>query len=162
RFLQVATSKGNGEWACALAVDRAVTCWLGPDVPRDWRPPPDGQFTQISAGWGPACGLRPDGKIACWGDTRYFGAPPSGSFTDVSEGESGPYDFACAVRTGGALLCWGHLPRGVPAAPPGSFIHVSAGPEQACGLRQDASILCWGDAGGAPPGSNFTQVVTGT
>jgi alpha-tubulin suppressor-like RCC1 family protein len=112
--------------ACAIgAEDGAVACWGagGPDDPNFEEPnngyygqamPPSGRFVDLSAGEGHTCGIRPTGKLECWGAGTDDGAcaeafecgqamPPSGAFVDVAAGSSN----SCAIRDDGVFLCWG-------------------------------------------------------
>ena len=77
RFLRVdvhdLSYKGYG---CAVAVDASVVCWAGSEWDLDWKSfekrgqldPPAGDFVDVSAGGGYACGLLADGPARCWGD----------------------------------------------------------------------------------------------
>src|SRR5262249_22826478 len=48
-------------------------------------PIPDGTFEAVSSGDGNSCGLRPDGTVACWGETVYpQSAVPTNVFLHVS------------------------------------------------------------------------------
>ena len=67
-----------------------------------------GRFTEVTVGEGFACGLRTNGRAACWGDDSSNEAdPPSATFTQISVGGYILADFACGVRTTGNLACWG-------------------------------------------------------
>ena len=128
-----------------------------------------GLFTQVSAGYSHACGVRSDGSVVCWGSNREGQAEaPSGLFTQVSAGGN----HSCGVRSDGSVVCWGLNRYGQAVAPSGSFTQVSAGGGQSysaggnhsCGVRSDGSVVCWGfnryGQAVAPSGS-FTQVSAG-
>jgi alpha-tubulin suppressor-like RCC1 family protein len=79
-----------------------VACW-GDDRNAQLTPPA-GRFTQVSAGYQHACGLRTDSTVACWGATYYRAArPPAGALTQVSAGG----DFTCALKRDARIACWG-------------------------------------------------------
>ena len=100
-----------------------------------------GGWASVSAGWNHTCGLRTDGKIACWGDNRYGQAtPPPGILTTVSAG----YIHSCGVRTDDTILCWGDNSYGQASPPPGAFRTVSAGEHHSCGVRANGTVTCWG------------------
>ena len=95
-------------------------------------------FTQLAGGHYDMCGLRSDGKIACWG-LQSTGVPvsaPPGTFKWVSMSQ-----HLCAVRTDGSALCQGY---GASDPPPRSFKSVYAGDMRACGILADDTAVCWG------------------
>ncbi len=138
-----------------------------------------GDFVQLAAGSTHACGLKTDGRIACWGGDSYGQAtPPSGEFTQVACGHA----FSCGLEPDGTVLCWGDEggwgsgEGPAPVALPGPFREVAAGMyrceeygctsggRHVCALRTDGALDCWGenDNGQAtPPSGTFTQVVVG-
>ena len=61
-------------------------------------------FSSVSAGFGHACGIKPDSSVACRG-SNYSGeiTPPPGSFNSVSAGSL----YTCGVRTDATVTCWG-------------------------------------------------------
>jgi hypothetical protein len=66
----------------------------------------------IDQGWYHACGVHPDGSVACWGDTDHGGTAivddiPDWTFDRVAVGQGG----ACGLRRNGDLACWGDDPR---------------------------------------------------
>lgn len=54
----------------------------------------------------PACALRADDSVVCWGETYYpeLLSPPPGAFDFVTLGTS----HACGLRPNGTIECWGH------------------------------------------------------
>ena len=108
-------------FACGVRTNGTVACWgegyggstpsvsapPNPSVPPEDRngstEPPEGQFVAVAVGeQGQACGVRANGKIACWGNegiTKY--APTEGRFTAVGAGWR-----ACALRDDGKIVCW--------------------------------------------------------
>jgi alpha-tubulin suppressor-like RCC1 family protein len=120
---------------------------------------PQGQPQVVALGGAAyhTCGLRADGSVQCWGDSR-AGQPMAGAgFTTLTAAGS----YGCGLRADGSVLCWGSAPRTVPAASV-KFISISAGASHACGLRADGSALCWGNnsSGQAtvPAGMTFTML----
>lgn len=93
-------SIGHQNW-CVLDGDGMPFCW-----PLNFNGvTPEGPFTTLSAnvnhGSPYACGIRPDGSLACWGDVP--DEPPSGVFIEISAG----MQHACGLRESGHAVCWG-------------------------------------------------------
>lgn len=143
---------------CLQAADRSLTC------PGATFGPPPGPFVQFAVGSDHACGVRPDGTLACWGATDQV-RPPAGRFVqvDVASRE------ACAVSAEGEIRCWAlpeaPLPAGVawwgrrdapavvsPPAGPHRLVRIVDG--AGCALRRDGEVACWGFRGlvASPPG----------
>jgi PKD repeat protein len=137
-----------GKWhhACGIKTDGTVTCWnhAPPWEDDDYNQygeanPPNGTFSQVSAGWDHTCGIRSDGTVACWGNNdRNQATSPSGTFSQVSAGSC-----SCGVRTDGTLACWGTCFYG---RPDGTFSQVSVGSDSTyCGVRSNGTVACWGN-----------------
>ena len=99
-------SAGGGEGfghSCGVrTTDGTVVCWGADDDGQ--ATPPQGTFTQVSAGGFHTCGVQTQGTVACWGNDEIGQAtPPGGTFTQVSAGNS----HTCGVQTDGAVACWG-------------------------------------------------------
>ena len=156
-FIDVSAGLG---YSCGLREGGGVECWdvdwKGP-LPNEWWErelrgwsfdlvdalPPAGVFTEVSAGWRNACGLRLSGRVECWGANRTaVVSPPSGVFSSVSVG----LEHACGLRPGGRLECWGSSSRRRPASlPPGGvFLDFALSRSFGCGIRADHSLECWG------------------
>ena len=103
-------SAGGGEGfghSCGVRTDGTVVCW-GADADGQ-ATPPQGTFTQVSAGGFHTCGVQTQGTVACWGNDEIGQAtPPGGTFTQVSAGNS----HTCGVQTDGAVACWGFTVTG--------------------------------------------------
>ena len=130
--------------------------------------------TQVSAGNEHTCALRPNSKVACWGNGSkgQFGRGSSntsstGIPTDVSNLEnvvqiSAKDNHTCAVNTDSKVLCWGDNEYGqvgrsnstiwVPRFVYGNngtgnltdIIEVSAGWNHTCARKADGTSACWG------------------
>jgi hypothetical protein len=115
-------------------------------------------FTQIAASDYTFCGLRSDGKVACWGSGLAGVAkpvPPADTFTSISGGRN----HYCGVRTDGSVACWGAVVAGGP--PPVAFKQVTAGSDLDCGIALDDSVRCWGTSSASPPSGAFKSVALG-
>ncbi len=127
------------------------------------RPVPDGRFTDVSSGDTSACGVRENGRIACWGNVskgRHATAgtypPKRGTYREVSM-----LDFeACAIRLDGRLACWSY-DSSRKWAPAGQFKQVTIGDGFGCGLRANGGVICWPKAGLSSPRGRFTDVSAG-
>ena len=98
--------------SCGIRTDGVVQCH-GP-VPSEFVFP-DGTFIDYDVDYASpgvggafACGVRPTGEVACFGDNSVGQAPvtriaDAGSFTRVETGSQ----YACALRTDGHIECWG-------------------------------------------------------
>ncbi len=168
RFVSVSSGWG---YACGLRESGRLKCWrqgglLEPFEDR-YRSPwvidpevweaPEGVFVSVSAGWGFACGLRPDGGVECWGiNPLHEIEPPEGPFVSVSAG----VEHVCGVRPDSSTECWGEPQRWRDAGfpPEGPFTDVAAGWFFTCGLRPDRDVECWGggfNEGDEPPEGPF-------
>jgi hypothetical protein len=116
-------------------------------------------FTHIESGLASTCGIRTDGKMACWGDASYSDPwPPADTFETLGV----TLTHLCAVHTGGAAECWRN--DGEPATQPPELPFTSvapAGGDVACGILTNGRITCWGDYSlffdSPPPGSFQTM-----
>jgi alpha-tubulin suppressor-like RCC1 family protein len=168
-----------------------VTCW-GEDLKQDDTPDYgrlnlktsryERGISQIAEGHefldqGVVCGLRFDGRVACWGDKvmlRYRFSEltlPSDKFIQVIGGLPG-----CGLREDGTVLCWGYGCRGKAGRgkedcnPSGRFKQISGDVGHGCGVKSDATLGCWSPQGalvdptpsalltGMPHGGPFAQV----
>ena len=121
--------------------------------------PPSGRFSAIAVGDATSCGLRTDGRIACWGRPQ-AGTVPAGRFSSVSVG----LNHSCGVRTDGSVACWGENWIGQADSRQGRFSAVAVGGAHSCGLRLDGTIACWGGSwlGQAdPPPGRFVALAAG-
>ena len=87
-----------------MQTDGTLACWG--DTREGRASPPEGTFTQVSAGLGNGCGVRTDGTVACWGHGFDPGVTtlPGGTFTQVSLGKG---FLLCGVQTDGTVACFG-------------------------------------------------------
>ena len=153
----VSVVSGTG-FSCALRSDGEAVCV---DPANRVPPPPPGPWRSLAAGFKEACGLRPDGRLQCWGRSDGVGATaPAGKFIALSMSRAA----ACAIRIDGTLQCWSSEEFvDLSDVPPGRFFSVSVMAAHACALRTDGRIFCWGDdfAGPAPKESDFIAVSAG-
>jgi len=149
----------SGARSCALGRDSgALECWT---TITGLRPVPTGKFDQFDQVSGVGCGVRPEGRIECWGSYDTYAvitqAPTTGIFKQVSVASD---RFGCALRTSGEITCWG--PATPPVAPPGPFVEVAASGSfdrtYAVGLRADGSLAAFGDRAPAVPAGKFIQL----
>ena len=190
-----AVSAGWG-YTCGLRSDGEAECWRwgeagsepGEDIiwdfeweknllNLDWDPspqaaePPKGAFVAVTAGRESACGLRPTGRVECWGNNQALSNPPDGVFVAVSAG----IEHACALQPTGRAQCWGSsTPRGNATLPPKEeYTDIAAADTFTCGIRKnDRTAECWGNGftrdndhpesglGVIPPGE-FTTITAG-
>ena len=134
----------------------------------------DPKFKSISVGGFPACGVKTDGLVYCWGRSDYGDGTsfPGGlSLESVTAGGS----HACGLKPDGTAVCWGGVSGGGLSAgivPTDliftKFLSLSAGVNSTCGVKTDNSVVCWGsgDRGGPfpnpNPGKSFTTVSVGS
>ena len=115
--------------ACGLRPTGEVECWglffvyddkirltrrvglevLNPD------PAPGERFLDVDVGGWHACGLRPDGEVACWDWTWSYRSALEGHYEYELEGPyetiSSGYWHACGLRRDGGVDCWGYTGR---------------------------------------------------
>ena len=93
-------------FSCGVRTDNSIVCWGSPAGALD---PPDGQYTQVTAGslsiFGPAnaCALRVDKSITCWSGGLNWTQPVTvaGPFKTLDK-KGRP----CGLRTDNTLVCW--------------------------------------------------------
>jgi len=90
---------------------KQITCWAGAGGCSTGKPtfkkgpPADTTFVTISLTADHACGIKPDGTLACWGDNWHGEAtPPEGQFVSITTGNR----HSCAVGVDGQIQCWGY------------------------------------------------------
>ena len=132
-----------------------------PPPPEPETPPDTVMLTDVAAGLGFTCGVRPGGAVTCWGNDEHGRLEaPAGEFTAVAAGSR----HACAIRPGGAVECWGGNEDGEADAPSGNFTAVTAGISHTCGVRPGNEVFCWGDGGQGQteaPDGEFVSVAAG-
>lgn len=101
-------------YACSVAVDGAVDCWLPQNL--DWVEdpdmslfqPPTGDFVDICVeDVAVACALDSAGQVTCWGELVEIAdvpVPVGVSFTQIACG----YSHACGLTADGEIACWGY------------------------------------------------------
>ena len=129
--------------------------------------PENWHWIASSSGWGHACALSADGRLACWGanDRYQLGTGDSSDreepslvrspilFREVSAGGQ----HTCGIDVEQRLWCWGANHSGqlgdgtsrdrsepVEVIIGGTFTQVSAGAEYTCAVRITGEGLCWG------------------
>jgi alpha-tubulin suppressor-like RCC1 family protein len=141
------TGKCPGGLTCDLATGTCVS-----------QTPEAARFTTISAAFGHACGIDPDGALFCWGD-GVFGRLGTGDITGrleptrvgtesdwrvVTAGENN----TCGIRADASLWCWGVDLTGAnnddlfPVQVPGSYSLVDAGDDGYCAVETDGTTQC--------------------
>ena len=127
---------------CAIKVDHTLLCWSDGSVEKA----PPGRFKAVGGDGEGACGLRTNGKLACWSN-KLEKAPP-GRFKALST------DGTCAIRSDDRLVCWRNVgdddgnPRRVLSKVPGGRFATVA---NSCGIRADGSVACGDGVVDAPP-----------
>ena len=146
-------------YSCGLLrSDQAIVCWgeIGTGV----SDPPEGRFTQVSAGSWHACAVRADKTADCWGhNSNGQVLAPEGEFVAVAAGGW----HSCGLRTDKSIRCWGAI-LDDQTAPRGEFDAVVSGMRHSCGLRVDGTVECWGadEAGqSSAPDGRFSAVTAG-
>jgi hypothetical protein len=149
---------------CGIKEDGSIVCWGDNGIWGD--SPPQGTFLDVTLGakynytvnqtvdasWV----IAPNGTLSCFGGLcSQSAAPPTGSFRQVSSGQS----VTCGLKTDGSIVCWNDYPSVVP--PPGKFRQISVGEMDGCGIRTDGNLVCFG-GGPQPPTGTFRQVSVGS
>jgi hypothetical protein len=103
---------------------------------------PHSDYTQLSAGYTIACGLRADGSIDCMsgnGPSYLDLAGGADPFTDIAVQEGG----RCGLRASGAIVCNGNINGTTPAVPagdPARIVHIDGGRFGLVGLRHEGRL----------------------
>lgn len=130
---------------CALRSDGTARCEYIGSTHRDERTlvAPEGKFVDLASDETYFCGVRPDGRVVCWGvpDLHTPTEPPSDTFVQIDAFDQ----TFCGVRTDETLRCWGgHNAIGEEEPPGGTFRKVAVGQSNSCGIRTDGTLSCWG------------------
>lgn len=161
------------EHVCVRADDRRVSCFgysPGAVVPGS-------PFTRVVQADASTCGLRKDGRVACWSLRPSGGLDPRLSEQPLTAERfthlAGYTDFArnssrfCALSTSGHIKCWpsqGQLSSMMTYARMGRFVEMAMSDGNICGVRRDRSLSCWNEDGrillASSPGS-VKRVVMG-
>ena len=143
----------------------------------------DTRFLSLSAGWNHTCGIKADGRAACWGgdddrqtdpasspqgvdaDTRFLALSAGGGPSDDPGNAAGGH--SCGIKADGRVACWGSSAEGQtdPASAAGvdadaRFLAVSSGALHSCGIKTDGAAACWGNDGdgqASPPSDSFAR-----
>jgi cysteine-rich repeat protein len=126
----------------ALHSDGSLASWT-----RGMTVPPD-LFSEITAGAGLGCGLRVNGKVACWNErAEPIPTPLAGTFKSLAQAGR----QLCALRADGTVACiecqklaeWTCqlTPPGRVAV--GPFTKIGRVQECLCGLTRDGLVQCW-------------------
>ncbi|MCY4422830.1 MAG: leucine-rich repeat domain-containing protein [Acidimicrobiaceae bacterium] len=182
------SSPAGGDFVCGVRlVDSAVVCWG--DVPDEitsdvagarvldpqGATAPEGRFEMVAVGDRHVCGVRPDGRVVCWGDDSSgqtdapvagFGQSSGGYVTAIAAGG----EHTCAlelVRELTVQACWGE-DQGGRLPPSGSLVgarQIAAGAVNTCVIGSDDTLHCFGSNSrgvlDAPAGS-FTALDAGS
>ena len=98
-------------------------------------------FTNVGAGFGYTCAVRPDASAECWGDPWSDVAPPAElRFKSVIPGDI----HACGILLDDTVACWGSNDDGKSTPPAGAYKQISLGGEYSCGIHMDGTVECWG------------------
>ena len=121
---------------CGIRTDKGIVCWG--DYSGGKLDSPEGEYTDVSAGWEHTCGIRTDRTVVCWGWASSYDQTdsPDGEFIRISAGLL----HTCGIRGDQTVSCWGINTDGQADAPEGVFTGVSAGLFHTCGIRTDKSI----------------------
>ena len=115
---------------------------------------------QLGTGDIHSCGIKADGRAACWGSDAANRTSPMSSpqgvdvntrFLSVSAGT----DHSCGIKADSRVACWGGNDSGqidLKSGPQDGinantrFLAVSAGIDYTCGIKADGAVACWGSA----------------
>lgn len=130
---------GNAEAGAALRQDGSVVTW-GERAPNF----PPGPFTRIACDTATACGIRPDGTIACSGRDDQIISEIPGDYQQVLLAGGA----ACGLTTAGELICQPNRNPDVPVAGDlPTLREVSIDPTASmggCGIDLAGALHCWG------------------
>jgi hypothetical protein len=151
----------NGYHACQVMADSSLQCWGNNEYGQST--PPQGSFSQVSAGYSHTCGIQLDGQLQCFGSNEYGqSTPPQGNFIKVSAG----YSHTCAIAEDRSVVCFGSNSEGQTNSPPaGSFSQISSGFLFTCAIKTNGNLACWGYniyGQSNPPSDDFSQLSAGT
>ncbi len=167
----------GGETWCALDAAGRATCWYGAEDGEGGPPEadnPPGRWLAVAA----PCGVRPNGRLACWdGEDPESTSPsslPAGRYAGLAADYGNAEGATCAIRWDGSLACpgltfqVGSAYQRMRAQPPvGRFKDVAISENFACAIRMSGALACWGDVlrdrSGGPvvPNGRYVAVTPG-
>ena len=137
-----------------LASSSEIVCWGRPATRIDGKVQSDltegvprGSFRDLQIEGNAACGLRSNGRIACWGD--YLNESPTGTYRSFDLGPHWHQFAVCGIRSDHTLRCHtDNLGPGFwfikgPHAPAGLYTDVVVTAFFSCALRSDKTVTCW-------------------
>ena len=140
----------NDPFICALptTADSGVVCWGNDEQNQVTDAPFTGDYVQIDAGYGVACGRLDNGSVTCWGwNPGWETYPRVGPYIDVSAGNRG----ICGILADGDLDCWGDASQsyGIVTNRPttGPYVDVNVNEFHGCVLDAAGEITCWAGSG---------------
>ena len=151
-------------FTCALRQDATIVCWGGNDGGK--ADPPQGSFSEITAGGNHACALplpqaSPPGLI-CWGAQFPNGAetlPMDALLSSIQSGSGS----TCGLTPQADMVCV-RMSQRLTEITPGPFARLDVGILHVCALREDGSAFCQGDNAylqSTPPPTKFVQIAAG-
>ena len=183
------SSPAGGDFVCGVRlVDSAVVCWG--DVPDEitsdvagarvldpqGATAPEGRFEMVAVGDRHVCGVRPDGRVVCWGDDSSgqtdapvagFGQSSGGYVTAIAAGGEHTCALELVRERVTVQACWGE-DQGGRLPPSGSLVaarQIAAGAVNTCVIGSDGTLHCFGSNSrgvlDAPAGS-FTALDAGS
>ena len=85
------------------------------------------------------CGLKPSGRVECWGKDNYgqVSDVPSTSLSSIFIGKQ----HGCGIDDSGDVHCWGADYYGQATPPNATFSTLSLGEYHTCGIRTSGSMI---------------------
>lgn len=149
--------------ACGLSQSGELSCIGDLNAGKLAKPPPSGNFTDVTAYRHSYCGVRASGQIECWGLVPMQGVNPTpipvgSSFSAVAISDSA----ICGLSNAGAASCSFGTTSPEFKAPAGTLKSVAvSGAQFACGIRTvDDRIACGWPL--AVPDVPVVELVAGT
>ena len=151
-------------FTCGLRQDQTIACWGNNSAGQ--ATPPQGSFTEITAGPGYACAIPlPQGSppaLLCWGAPFPNGAEPLLAQLSLSDIQAGNR-FACGLTPKADMACLS-IERRLPEITPGPFASLGVGLNHVCALREHGSAYCHRRNNlfqARPPPTKFAQIAAG-
>jgi hypothetical protein len=143
----------EGSEVCALATSGEVRCWGTNDYGETVTPA--GSFGGLALAESFGCAIGADQMLVCWGE---IGEPPTGKFSRISAGSTGP----CGITLTGRVECPGYVEAGLDRD--AGYREIAAGATGACAIRLDERVACWtdfGEAASPAPSVRFRAISAG-
>lgn len=155
---------------CAIEASGKLVCWGAWNEEQLALAAAIGQpgFSAVAVGYRHVCGLREDGRLACFNmdparvadPGAHVTGPNAESANDFIQVGVGAF-HSCGLHKSGKVQCWGASNEEVTGPNESSlrFARITVHRNQTCGFTQTNAMRCWGDGLGLLQHANGVRAV---